>query len=95
MSICVLCQKPFTASDTIIEQRLIADTEFCNTKVPLAMNFSDSSLLKFYSEIDSKLLKRVVSYIGLNVWCINNRNNSYLSANCEYHLKWMKQMSRY
>ena len=60
----------------------------------LAMNFSDSSLLKFYSEIDSKLLKRVVSYIGLNVWCINNRNNSYLSANCEYHWKWMKQMSR-
>jgi hypothetical protein len=30
MSVCVLCQKPFTAGDTIIEQRLIADTEFCN-----------------------------------------------------------------
>jgi hypothetical protein len=61
----------------------------------LAINFSDSSLLRFYSEIDSKLLKRIVSHIGLNVYYINNRNNSYLSANCEYHLKWMKQMSRY
>jgi hypothetical protein len=30
MSVCVLCQKPFTAGDTIIEQRLISDTEFCN-----------------------------------------------------------------
>ena len=30
----------------------------------------------------------------LNAWYINNPNNSYLSANCEYHLKWMKQMSR-
>jgi hypothetical protein len=30
MSICVLCLQPFTAGDTILEQRLIADTKFCN-----------------------------------------------------------------
>jgi len=30
MSVCVLCQKTFTTGDTIIEQRLVADTEFCN-----------------------------------------------------------------
>ena len=31
MNICVLCQQPFTVGDTILEQRLVADTEFCNT----------------------------------------------------------------
>ena len=30
MSICVLCQQLFTAGDTILEQRLVADTKFCN-----------------------------------------------------------------
>lgn len=30
MSICVLCQKPYSTGDTIMEQRLIADTKFCN-----------------------------------------------------------------
>ena len=30
MSICVLCQQPFAAGDTILEQRLVADTKFCN-----------------------------------------------------------------
>ncbi len=31
MSICILCQKPYGTCDRIIEQRLVADTEFCNT----------------------------------------------------------------
>ena len=30
MSLCVLCQKPYSADDLILEQRLIVDTEFCN-----------------------------------------------------------------
>ena len=30
MSICVLCQQPFVEGDTILEQRLVADTKFCN-----------------------------------------------------------------
>jgi hypothetical protein len=30
MSICVLCQLSFAAGDTILEQRLVADTQFCN-----------------------------------------------------------------
>jgi hypothetical protein len=30
MSICVLCQQPFAAGDMILEQRLVADTQFCN-----------------------------------------------------------------
>jgi len=30
MSICVLCQQPFAAADMILEQRLVADTNFCN-----------------------------------------------------------------
>ena len=30
MSICTLCQKPFTTADSSLEQRLVADTEFCN-----------------------------------------------------------------
>ena len=30
MSICLLCQKPYNEVDMILEQRLVADTEFCN-----------------------------------------------------------------
>jgi hypothetical protein len=30
MSNCTLCQKPFTTADSSLEQRLVADTEFCN-----------------------------------------------------------------
>jgi hypothetical protein len=30
MSICLLCQKHYNTSDMILEQRLIADAEFCN-----------------------------------------------------------------
>ena len=30
MSICVLCQQHFAVGDTILEQRLIANTKFCN-----------------------------------------------------------------
>jgi hypothetical protein len=30
VSICVLCQQPFAAGDMILEQRLVADTQFCN-----------------------------------------------------------------
>jgi hypothetical protein len=30
MSICTLCQKPFTTADSSLEQRLVADIEFCN-----------------------------------------------------------------
>jgi len=29
MNICILCQKSYNTLDTIMEQRLIADTEFC------------------------------------------------------------------
>ena len=30
MNICILCQKSYNTCDTIMEQRLIADSEFCN-----------------------------------------------------------------
>ena len=29
MNICLLCQKPYDAVDTIMEQRLVEDTQFC------------------------------------------------------------------
>ena len=57
MTVCVLCQKTFTAGDTIIEQRLIADTEFCNICFTEFMTeqgdtniFSTQTL--FYNRID-------------------------------------------
>ena len=30
MNICILCQKSYNTCDTIMEQRLVADSEFCN-----------------------------------------------------------------
>lgn len=30
MNICILCQKSYNTYDTIMEQRLVADSEFCN-----------------------------------------------------------------
>ena len=49
MSICILCQKPYETYDRIIEQRLVADTEFCNTC------FSEFMIEEFDSNILSNI----------------------------------------
>ncbi len=30
MSLCLLCQKPYNLVDSIMEQRLVAENQFCN-----------------------------------------------------------------
>ena len=49
MSICILCQKPYETCDMIMEQHIVADTEFCNTC------FTEFMIEEFDSNIMSKI----------------------------------------
>jgi hypothetical protein len=51
MSICILCQNPYETRDTIMEQRLVADTEFCN------ICFTEFMIEEF--EFDSNILSNI------------------------------------
>lgn len=49
MSICILCQKSYETCDMIMEQHIVADTEFCN------MCFTEFMIEEFDSNIMSKI----------------------------------------
>jgi hypothetical protein len=51
MSICILCQNPYEIRDTTMEQRLVADTEFCN------ICFTEFMIEEF--EFDSNILSNI------------------------------------
>jgi len=51
MSICILCQNPYETRDTIMEQRLVADTEFCN------ICFTEFMIEEF--QFDSSILSNI------------------------------------